>query len=292
MSLQLFYEKTQKEVPIKFSTFPGGEEYVQVEASEKDIDENGNDVIVEARITSSQDFIRYILLANALSSVGIRVITFMPYFPYARQDRICRRGESNSLALVDSIFSKYQNTQRIRIVDLHSDANGNRWESSVRQHDVFNQVFHKFKMYEKDFVLVAPDKGASKKIKHCAFVTNREYAVCDKIRNEAGVVEGVKVIEREELITGRNCLIVDDICDGGATFIGTAKALLEAGAESVSLYVTHGIFSKGFGPLEPYFENIYTTNSFFPRYVGNYNEMQIHVFDVFNYLWEINNVHA
>lgn len=292
MTLQVFYKRTRNTVPVKFSTFPGGEEYVLVEASEKDIDENGQDVIVEARITSSQDLIRYILLANALSSVGLQVLTFMPYFPYARQDRICRRGESNSLAIVDSIFSKYHPTQRIRIVDLHSDAVVERWDASVKQHDIFNQLFHNFKMHEKDFVLVAPDKGASNKIKHCAFITGREYAVCDKVRNASGVVEGVKITERENLVSGRNCLIVDDICDGGATFIGTAKALLEAGAKSVSLYVTHGIFSKGFGPLEPYFENIYTTNSFFPRYVGKYNEMQVHVFDVFNYLWEINDVHA
>jgi ribose-phosphate pyrophosphokinase len=56
------------------------------------------------------------------------------------------------------------------------------------------------------------------------------------------------------------CLIVDDICDGGATFVALARKLREAGAIEVSLFVTHGIFSKG-KDLEG-IDNIYTTGSF------------------------------
>ncbi len=63
-------------------------------------------------------------------------------------------------------------------------------------------------------------------------------------------------------IEGYDCFIVDDICDGGRTFIELAKTLKEKGAEKIYLYITHGIFSNGFGDLSTYFEHIYTTNSF------------------------------
>ncbi len=288
MTLQVFFKKTRKEIPVDFSTFPGGEEYVRAHVSEKDIDDNGCNVVIEARITSSQEMIRYLLLANALMNRQLYIVTFMPYFPYARQDRICRKGESASLHLFNELFYRLVQTENLKTVDLHSDAILNRWSESVRQEDVFKEVYEQFNMAENEFILVAPDLGAVKKICHDSYETGRAYVTCDKVRNEAGEVTGVKIVENGNLVEGNNCLIVDDICDGGATFIGTAKALLEAGAKSVSLYVTHGIFSKGFGPLKPYFENIYTTNSFYPRYIGVYNEMNIHVFDVFNYLWENN----
>ena len=58
-------------------------------------------------------------------------------------------------------------------------------------------------------------------------------------------------------------LIVDDLCDAGGTFIGSAQVLRDAGARSVSLYVTHGVFSKGVeNLLNNGIDAIYTTTSF------------------------------
>ena len=62
-------------------------------------------------------------------------------------------------------------------------------------------------------------------------------------------------------IDNQDCLIVDDICDGGGTFIGLAEELKKKGAGKLYLAVTHGIFSKGFDGLDQYFEQIFTTNS-------------------------------
>ena len=65
----------------------------------------------------------------------------------------------------------------------------------------------------------------------------------------------------DTLLSNRRILIVDDICDGGATFVGLAKELRAAGAKKVYLYVTHGIFSKGL-PLEG-IDKVFTTDSYF-----------------------------
>lgn len=66
-------------------------------------------------------------------------------------------------------------------------------------------------------------------------------------------------------VRGRDVLIVDDLCDAGGTFIGAAQVLRQHGARSVSLYVTHGIFSKGVEHLLAQgIDNIYTTTSYAP----------------------------
>lgn len=65
-------------------------------------------------------------------------------------------------------------------------------------------------------------------------------------------------------VKGRKVLIVDDICDGGRTFIELGKLLREKQAETIYLYITHGIFSKGLQALNPYFDHIYCYHSFLP----------------------------
>jgi ribose-phosphate pyrophosphokinase len=73
-------------------------------------------------------------------------------------------------------------------------------------------------------------------------------------------LEGFRVYEDD--LQGKDCLIVDDICDGGGTFIGLAKELKKHNAGNLYLSVSHGIFSKGLKELNQYFTNIFTTDSF------------------------------
>ena len=67
-------------------------------------------------------------------------------------------------------------------------------------------------------------------------------------------------------VEGKNCLIVDDICDGGRTFTDLAKKLNDKGAKELYLFVSHGIFSKGYDELLGHFNVIGTTNSFSQEY--------------------------
>ena len=80
---------------------------------------------------------------------------------------------------------------------------------------------------------------------------------CEKERDvSTGWITGFK-LESPEIVVGKDILITDDICDGGMTFLKCAEALKEAGANSVSLYVTHGIFSKGLDIFKGLVDNIY-----------------------------------
>jgi ribose-phosphate pyrophosphokinase len=92
---------------------------------------------------------------------------------------------------------------------------------------------------------------------------------CNKKRDpETGKLDGFSIYDYDPNpnSNGTELLIVDDICDGGGTFVGLAKKLREAGAKKVHLFVTHGIFSKGV-PLEG-IDTIYTTDSFQPDTYG------------------------
>ena len=84
---------------------------------------------------------------------------------------------------------------------------------------------------------------------------------CSKSRDvKTGKLSGFKVYTDD--LQGRDCIIIDDICDGGGTFMGLATALKQKNVGKLYLAVSHGIFSKGFDDLAQYFDAIFTTDSF------------------------------
>ena len=116
---------------------------------------------------------------------------------------------------------------------------------------------------EESLCWLIPDKGANDKayeiIKQIGFVGH--VIECSKKRDKltGKIVE--TSIPADIAFEGDPCLIVDDICDGGYTFIELAKKAKERGAGKIYLVVTHGIFSKGLKELSEYVECIYTTDS-------------------------------
>ena len=127
-------------------------------------------------------------------------------------------------------------------------------------------------MWGKDnLVLVSPDAGANKKIISLAQSLDIQNIVkCDKTRDvKTGKLTGFRVYEEDLL--GMDCLIVDDICDGGGTFIGLARELKKKNAGKLYLAVSHGIFSKGFDELDEVFDAIFTTDS---RFTAEYDYAQ------------------
>ena len=110
-------------------------------------------------------------------------------------------------------------------------------------------------------LLVSPDAGALKKIyKVSEFLGGVEVVECGKRRDvRTGNLAGFTV--HADDLGGKDCLIVDDICDGGGTFIGLANVLKSKNAGKLYLAVSHGIFSRGFDELEACFETIFTTDS-------------------------------
>lgn len=246
--------------------FPGGEVHVRLVDTE---DYNTSiPVTISARIRCSDDIMTLLLQTDALRRAGWKDIDLlMPYVPYARQDRVMVPGEPLSA----KVFCDLINTQGYRCVEIwdpHSDVTPALLNNCkvVAQHallcdmleDTLDTRSHKT-------VLVCPDAGARKKILAAGKalgLTNIVYA--DKKRDvETGRITGTVISDApEDWPLDADHLIVDDIADGGATFIELAKVLRERDVTGpISLYVTHGIFSKGFEPFEGLIDNIYMANS-------------------------------
>ena len=115
-------------------------------------------------------------------------------------------------------------------------------------------------MHHKYDVVVAPDAGAEKRAANVARCLNLPLCRAWKNRDlQTGNITGFgfgELPNKEKI----RALIVDDICDGGGTFVGLAQILKEK-VSSLDLFVTHGIFSKGTKELKKYFNKIYTTDS-------------------------------
>ena len=106
-------------------------------------------------------------------------------------------------------------------------------------------------------VLISPDAGAYKFVQGLAERIGADTIPANKIR-----VEGVPKIVIQGDVKGKSCLIVDDIADGGRTFVALAKELKSQGAIDVRLYVTHGMFNFGLDEITESISRVYCTDSY------------------------------
>jgi len=165
------------------------------------------------------------------------VVLKLPYLPYARQDKEITNESTFALYPFTLLLNSLRFTE-VRVVDPHN--------LRLSQHLINNVSYSRPAVEAWLQILKAkpvyPDAGALKR-----YDANPKSLHCEKIREPlTGAITGLKVIGKVKHI---NYLIVDDLCDGGRTFIEVAKKLYEKGAKEVHLLVSHGIFSKGLEPL-------------------------------------------
>lgn len=233
---------------VNFHKFAGGEVHVNI----ANVPKKGHYLTVFAYIRSNDDLMLLLLLTDALKRNSYkRCILHMPYIPYARQDRVCAEGDAFSLKVFVDILSTTKSFYNELVVcDPHSQVSlGLLYEhfyvDVIGQYLYFTETFNRVKLRKiiPDYTVVAPDKGATHKAKEVSAVLSAKMIQAYKERDPSnGRIFNTYI--NENTISG-NFLIVDDICDGGATFIELAKVLKNKGADKVMLHVTHGIFSKG-----------------------------------------------
>lgn len=238
------------EVPVEFFTFSGGEEQVKIDTSA--LEKRIQVVEVFAHIKSSKEVMQLVLLTDAIRRLSdngnVRYYLNMPYVPYARQDRVMEEGEALSIKAFSSIINglKYD---RVFVSDPHSDVTAAVLDNLVIKDqtecfiETLNDSWNKPFRLTKDTLIVAPDSGSRKKAAKTAKYYGLNLVEAGKVRDvSTGNITGTEVYGD---VTGRDCLILDDLCDGGMTFIKLGQELKAKGATKVILYVTHGLFSKG-----------------------------------------------
>jgi ribose-phosphate pyrophosphokinase len=253
----------RKEIIFKKVNFSAGE--VHLTCQDK-IPEKSEVMISLTGNRNIQNVMDLLQVVDVLKNNGVENIElYVPYLYYSRQDRYTTEGSPFSL----KIFSRLINEcgfKKVYTHDLHSDVAEIyinhlveiKQDSFVRDVLLDNQVD----------LICAPDAGASKKIfslaRRLSIPRDRIITATKKRCPETGNLKDPEFDSNID-IKGKKILILDDICDGGYTFIQLAKELKSNGAGELSLAVTHGIFSKGLNPLKPYFDKIYTSDSFESR---------------------------
>lgn len=194
------------------------------------------------------------------------MILDLPYVPYSRQDRVCNKGESFSL----KVFTDFINSMEFDVVntwDNHSDVATALINNCVNisQVNCIRSIPSLLSLIKEELtVLVSPDAGAIKKTRAIAKAFDKSSVLqCDKERDiQTGRITSVSLLNPELLNDTSTYLVVDDICDGGGTFLGIAKAIRQQEENAtIVLYVTHGFFTQGLEKLLDEYTFIFTTTS-------------------------------
>jgi ribose-phosphate pyrophosphokinase len=273
--IQLYYQHLpHTRTPVQdlsFISFPGGERHVRLPVAIEGIP-SGHNWVIEARMESPADIMDLLLLTDALRRArpGERIELAMPYVPYARQDRVAVSGEAFSLAVFCSLINSLK-FDSVTVMDPHSQVAVDLLDRVVVM-SVADILPSTLKAQGADELLataalVAPDKGAMARVQKAADALSvyrgSPVTVVQALKQRDPVTGALSSpVLQGHVPQGVPLLVVDDICDGGGTFIQLAELLRQHTDAPLYLYVTHGIFSKGLGPLLPHFDRIFCAYPF------------------------------
>lgn len=271
-------DNTGKQMPYKWINFSDKTCNVELDTQVADMFDQVDTLTITVSPlgnTESMDTVpmRLMMLVDALRhTLGNepRINLYLDYLPNARADR--RFLSTNSVPL--SIFIDLIHRCRFNKVYVELPHNAAALHSSwvvVERSVVHEMLTHPMNSHD---VLVFPDKGAADRFSK---YSSGWPVVFEKKRDvNTGKVVGMQIISGPSTKEpGTTFLILDDICDGGRTFIECAQVLLDTfpGCK-VKLAVAHGIFSKGLEVFDGLLDSVYTRNI-----VGDYVTMQ----DIINF---------
>ncbi len=240
-----------EELEVRHSTFPAGEVYVKI----VDTSKITNSMTVGLYDASSDSIMRAIMLASACDSSYLILNT--TYMPYSRQDRVCSEGETDSFFEFQFILGEF--FDEIVTVDLHNPLVASSTTTNLKpDYSKLLSVRHKeaiTTIVDSYSLVVAPDKGAIKRASDFAIEFDCEVTSMSKTRTTSCITQSVD--EPEVMVKATNIIIVDDICDGGATFLAAAMEIRKYNKQAnLYLIVSHGIFSAGTERLLEMFEDV------------------------------------
>jgi ribose-phosphate pyrophosphokinase len=280
MSILNLAYSDNSEINYKVSKFPDGQQSITITSG---IYNENIPVLIKSRLNSFMDLELIICATQCLKEMGVKNISlYIPYCIGGRSDRKFVDGGVNYIKTVIAPIINLQNYNEVIILDPHSDILEACINNFKKNTNVDLVRFALSLIDNKDgaqgrTAFISPDAGALKKIYDLAKIFKVDnVTTASKVRD---VLTGN--IVRTELPTMNldgieQIVIVDDLIDGGRTFIELAKVIKQQTNKPIYLIVTHGIFSAGIGELNVYFDGIFCTNS-----VKDINETNIKQLNVF-----------
>ena len=193
---------------------------------------------------ANDNLMELLIMTDALKrSSADRITAVIPYFGYARQDRRAKARTPISAKLVANLLTE-AGVDRVLTLDLHATQIQGFFDIPVDNlyaAPVFAlDILHHFKGGIADVMVVSPDVGGVARARELAKRIGAPLAIVDKRREKAGEVAEMTVIGD---VSGKKCIIVDDICDTAGTLCKAAETLMAGGATEVHAYITHGVLS-------------------------------------------------
>ena len=275
----------QSDIKYKVQHFPDGQKNIVIDPNQLIKGKLGTllsfDMIsieIRSRLNNMEDFGLIACAVACLRELGAPEIhLYTPYFMGARSDRKFEEGGNWYLRDVICPMINALNFKSVTVLDAHSYVLGNliKGFKSVSNEQLVKWALHRmpfeYKTISDHKILVSPDAGASHKIHKLAEAIGYKGKIytATKERDNKGVLSNQQIanFSNDRFINqDKDVIIIDDICDGGATFVNLGKIIKNQRHQyckgKTYLIVTHGIFSKGLVELSEYFDGIYCTNSY------------------------------
>ncbi len=201
----------------------------------------GRDVFIiqSTSAPANENLMESLIMVDACRRASAKRITMVcPYFGYARQERKSAPRTPISAKLVADLFT-VAGIDRMLVLELHTSAIQGFFNIPV-DHLFAKPIFGPYFQPSENFLVVSPDAGGTERARAMAKYYNCGLAIVDKRRdrpNESAVMHIIGDVE------GKDCLIIDDICDTAGSLCKAADALMSKGANSVSAAITHAVLS-------------------------------------------------
>lgn len=235
LSANLASELGVDRAEIETKRFPDEECYVRI-----DKDLSGEDVVLVQNTYPDPNIIELFLFQDAVYEYEIKkLVTVIPYYGYARQDKKFNEGEGISAR---TLARRIQvQTDAVITVDLHKASTIEWFDKPARNVSAMPQIGRYLKELSVDIV-VSPDKGAAPLAELTAETVGCSWDYLEKTRIDS---ETVKIAPKSLPVEGKTVAIVDDIIATGGTIITASQQLKEKGCEKVIAACTHGLYTGG-----------------------------------------------
>jgi ribose-phosphate pyrophosphokinase len=181
-----------------------------------------------------------IMIDTFMRASAERVTAVIPYFGYARADKKDRPRVPIAAKLVANLITT-AGAHRVLTVDLHAAQIQGFFDIPVDHLYAAPVVVDYFNTNPiENLIVVAPDTGGAERARAYAKRLGAGLALCDKRRERANEADVMNVVGD---VGGKNCLIIDDMCDTGGTICKVAEALHKAGANDIYAFFTHAVLS-------------------------------------------------
>lgn len=197
--------------------------------------------LVQSTNAPSDNLMELLMMIDAARRASAGYITaVIPYYGYARQDRKDKPRVSIASKLVANLLTT-AGANRVMTMDLHAPQIQGFFDIPVDHLDssaIFIPYIEQLQI--ENLTFASPDVGSTNRVREVASYFNAEMVICDKQRKRANEVASMTVIGD---VTGRNVVLIDDICDTAGTLTKSAAMLKEKGALSVRAFCTHPVLS-------------------------------------------------